>query len=252
MAAGRGYRWLVPLLLVVGCSRALTPGPSPPPPGTASTPAPSPPAAPPAPSTPSTSTPPPASAPPPTTTAKPRVETGQASWYGQQHHGKRTASGEIYDMHDLTAAHRTLPLGTRVLVTNTSTGDAVEVRINDRGPFAEGRIIDLSYAAGRMLGAVGRGVIPVRVQVLALPDGTPASGQPRLTIQVAAFASRDRAEAVRRKLAGDGFDAAIGESQVDGETYYRVRVGSYADHRAAEESARRLADRGYRAVIVDR
>jgi len=192
-------------------------------------------------------------APPPSTPSiRTRTETGQASWYGEQHHGKRTASGEIFDMHELTAAHRTLPLGTRVLVTNTSNGDAVEVRINDRGPFAEGRILDLSYAAGRVLGAVGPGVIPVRLKVVALPDGTPAAGDRRLTVQVAAFASRDRAEALRRDLSRDGFEAAVGESQVDGDTYYRVRVGTYADRRAAEDHARRLADRGYRAVIVER
>src|SRR5262245_3543980 len=87
--------------------------------------------------------------------------TGQASWYGRQHHGKRTASGETYDMNKLTAAHRSLPLGTRVLVTNVENGRTVEVRINDRGPYVADRVLDLSYAAARRLGAVGDGVIPV-------------------------------------------------------------------------------------------
>jgi rare lipoprotein A len=94
-------------------------------------------------------------------------QTGEASWYGRQHHGKRTASGEVYDMHQLTAAHRTLPLGTRVLVTNLDNGRTVEVRINDRGPFVARRVLDLSYAAARRLGAVGDGVIPVGLKVLA-------------------------------------------------------------------------------------
>ena len=94
---------------------------------------------------------------------------GQASWYGRQHHGKRTASGETYDMNKLTAAHRTLPLGTRVLVTNRDNGRTVEVRINDRGPFRRNRVLDLSYAAARQLGAVGEGVIPVTLQVVTSP-----------------------------------------------------------------------------------
>ena len=91
---------------------------------------------------------------------------GEASWYGHPHHGKPTSSGEIYDMHKLTAAHRTLPLGTRVLVTNLDNGRTVEVRINDRGPFRRGRILDLSFAAARRLGAVGEGVIPVTLKIL--------------------------------------------------------------------------------------
>jgi rare lipoprotein A len=96
-------------------------------------------------------------------------QTGEASWYGEPHHGRTTASGETYDMSQLTAAHRTLPLGTRVLVTNLKNGRAVEVRINDRGPSVEGRIIDLSYAAARELGAVSGGTIPVRLRVISQP-----------------------------------------------------------------------------------
>jgi rare lipoprotein A len=129
-------------------------------------------------------------APAPTVASKPRAappaprppaprpgafeQTGEASWYGRQHHGKPTASGETYDMHKLTAAHRTLPLGTRVLVTNLENGRTVEVRINDRGPFAPGRVLDLSYAAARHLGAVGDGVISVGLTVLAV---SPADGK---------------------------------------------------------------------------
>ena len=97
--------------------------------------------------------------------------SGQASWYGHPHHGRRTSSGEVYDMNKLTAAHRTLPLGTRVLVTNRDNGRTVEVRINDRGPFRRGRILDLSYAAARQLGAIGDGVIPVTFKVLATSSG---------------------------------------------------------------------------------
>ena len=96
-------------------------------------------------------------------------EVGMASWYGAAHHGRWTASGEVFDMHQLTAAHRTLPFGTRVLVTNRDTSQSTEVRINDRGPFVKGRILDVSYAAARVLGAVGPGTIPVRVRVLSVP-----------------------------------------------------------------------------------
>jgi rare lipoprotein A len=94
------------------------------------------------------------------------VQTGTASWYSDAHHGKKTASGEVYDMGKLTAAHRTLPMGTRVRVTNVDNGRSVVVRINDRGPFKGGRILDLSQAAARELGALGAGVFTVRIDVL--------------------------------------------------------------------------------------
>ena len=94
------------------------------------------------------------------------VQTGAASWYGQAHHGKKTASGEAFDMYALTAAHRSLPLGTRIRVTNVANGRAVDVTINDRGPAIPGRIIDLSYGAARALGAVGDGVFRVRIAIL--------------------------------------------------------------------------------------
>jgi rare lipoprotein A len=96
-------------------------------------------------------------------------QTGRTAWYGAQHQGRRTASGARFDMYQLTAAHRTLPLGTRVRVTNLENGRAVNVRVNDRGPVGRGRILDLSYAAARALGAVGAGVVRVRLEVLAAP-----------------------------------------------------------------------------------
>ncbi len=113
-------------------------------------------------------------------------QTGKASWYGRRHHGRLTASGETYNMNALTAAHPTLPLGTRVLVTNLSNGRSVRVRINDRGPIIRGRIIDLSYGAARELGAVSDGTFLVRVRVLSTSppraqdadDPTPADSAP--------------------------------------------------------------------------
>jgi rare lipoprotein A len=98
--------------------------------------------------------------------------TGFASWYGEPHHGRPTSSGEVFDKTKLTAAHRTLPFGARVAVTNLDNGRTVEVRVNDRGPFVNGRLIDLSEAAARSLGGIGAGLIRVRLRVVALPDGT--------------------------------------------------------------------------------
>jgi rare lipoprotein A len=110
-----------------------------------------------------------ATVPPP----RPATETGRASWYGEAHHGLATASGERFDMNALTAAHRTLPFGTRLRVVNLDNDREVEVRINDRGPVAPGRIIDLSYAAARALGAVGTGVVSVRLIVVGGPGMAP-------------------------------------------------------------------------------
>src|SRR5262245_33617586 len=98
--------------------------------------------------------------------AKRHTETGIASWYGKAHHGRRTASGERFDMNALTAAHRTLAFGTMVRVTDLGSGKSVEVRINDRGPTVKGRVIDLSYAAARKLGIVARGTARVEITVI--------------------------------------------------------------------------------------
>jgi rare lipoprotein A len=103
------------------------------------------------------------------TPPKPRskhAQRGDASWYGPGFHGKKTASGEIYDQTKLTAAHKTLPLGSKARVTNLENGSTVEVQINDRGPFIEGRIIDLSKAAAWALGFVEAGIVPVRVEMV--------------------------------------------------------------------------------------
>jgi len=108
---------------------------------------------------------------PATVSAQPGTRVvGLASWYGQRHHGRSTASGETYDMHRLTAAHRTLPFGTRLRVTSVENGRSVVVRVNDRGPHVAGRLLDLSFAAAKALGMVGNGVARVEVVVLAGGD----------------------------------------------------------------------------------
>jgi rare lipoprotein A len=134
------------------------------------------------------------------------VQEGMASWYGKEFHGKKTSSGEIYDMYEITAAHKTLPLGTYVKVENLSNLREVIVRINDRGPFVAGRIIDLSYTAGRRIGLVGPGVAKVRLVALSRKVGRIKSGdgyvplveagnfrQGQFTVQVGAFENKDNA-----------------------------------------------------------
>jgi len=178
-------------------------------------------------------------------------EVGYASWYGSRHQGKRTASGEIYDMNQLTAAHRTLPFGTRVLVTNRDTSQSAEVRVNDRGPFVKGRILDVSYAAARQLGAVGAGTFPVRLRVIALPGtGSDApGGDGTFTVQVGSFTSRARAEALRDAV---GSEATIAESTVAGTTVYRVRIGSFPDRAQAAPTVRTLTARGFTPLLLSR
>lgn len=178
-------------------------------------------------------------------------EVGYASWYGAQHQGKRTASGEVYDMNQLTAAHRTLPFGTRLLVTNRDTSQSAEVRVNDRGPFVKGRILDVSYAAARQLGAVGAGIFPVRLRVIALPGtgwDTPG-GDGTFTVQVGSFTSRARAEALRDAV---GSEATVTESTVAGATVYRVRVGAFPDRAQANPTASTLTARGFTPLILSR
>jgi rare lipoprotein A len=106
----------------------------------------------------------------PTPSQPTTMETGLASWYGPKFHGKLTASGEVFNQEQFTAAHPTLPWGSRVRVTNLDNGKSVEVRINDRGPFRRGRIIDVSRAAARALGMVARGITAVRVEWLSDPE----------------------------------------------------------------------------------
>jgi rare lipoprotein A len=230
------------VLVLAGCTKAVVPPPPPPPLV--------PPPPPPSPAVPPTPTPPPPAA---------REERGLASWYGMPHHGRPTSSGERFDMNALTAAHRTLPLGTLVMVTNRDTGRSVEVRINDRGPFVESRVIDLSYAAARAIGALGSGVIPVTIRVVRLPpvsgpDGPRAreTAQAIFGVQVGAYARQERAEEVRQALAGDlGIPAFLMETGSAGEVTYRVRAGSWLERARAEEAAERLRERGYSAIVIE-
>jgi rare lipoprotein A len=172
------------------------------------------------------------------------VQEGVASWYGADFHGKRTSNGETYDMYALTAAHKTLPLGVYVKARNKRNNREVVVRINDRGPFVQERIIDLSYTAARQVGITDTGTAPVRIEALGYrgdPGGTayrpPASYDAgSYGIQVAAFTdsanARRMAEQMRRRYGS----SSIQEAQVKGTLFFRVRVGQYLSLRKAEEA----------------
>ena len=177
------------------------------------------------------------------------TETGTASWYGPGFHGNRTSSGEIYDQYQMTAAHQTLPLGTRVSVTNLQNGREIEVRINDRGPFAKSRVIDLSYAAARSLGMLGPGTVPVRIEVLGGQRAALASLA--YTIQVGSFVDRDNALRLQGALAKrfDGVHVATLEGQSG--RYYRVRLGRFVRREEAVRMARSVAPLGLLPIIME-
>ncbi len=158
-------------------------------------------------------------------------------------------------MRDMTAAHRTLPFGTRIAVTNLSNSREAEVRINDRGPFVAGRFLDLSFGAASALNAVEAGVVPVKIRVVAQPAEpsavAPATVTPnRFSVQVGAFARRTQADKLREAVASDGSLAYVLETVVGGEPLFRVRVGPFRDKPAAQAAADRLAARGYLAVVI--
>ena len=176
-------------------------------------------------------------------------QTGVASWYGPGFHGQPTSSGAIYDQYGMTAAHPTLPLGTRARVTNLDTGKAVEVLINDRGPFAKGRVIDLSHAAARELGMLGPGTARVSIDVVARPP----NGASHVTycVQVGAFSEEEKAHALRARLAPRYDDVYISPVQTHPERMYRVRVGPYAERTRAETRAVELSQLGLPAVVTE-
>lgn len=174
-------------------------------------------------------------------------EVGVASWYGNEFHGRPTSSGEVFDQNDLTAAHRTLPFGTHVMVTNLANDRSVVVRINDRGPFVRGRIIDLSYAAARVLGLIGPGTGLVRLEVLGGADSPPA-GPAEVWVQVGAFSVQENAHKLKRELERTYAGVTVSALKTDRGVYYRVRIRT--DEGAAAGLARRLAAGGYPVIIV--
>jgi rare lipoprotein A len=165
------------------------------------------------------------------------TQTGVASWYGVPYDGRHASSGEIFDMRKLTAAHRTLPFDTWLEVSNLENGKSVTVRINDRGPFVGGRIIDLSLAAAGEIDMVRSGTARVRLKVIRAP-------QPEYAVQVGAFSDRARADAFRKTL-------ALPEARVIQEqTLWRVVVGKEMTRDAAEALAVQIRQSGREALVV--
>lgn len=179
-----------------------------------------------------------------------KVEFGWASWYGGKFHGRRTSSGEVYNMYQLTAAHRTLPMGTRVMVTHLKNRRSVMVTINDRGPFVKGRIIDLSYAAARGLEMAEEGVARVRVEILdkRLPLPHPAEGP--FTVQVGSFIQRSNAVRLMEELKKVHGGVHITVLKTSEAKYYRVRLGRFNKREEAYKFAVRLAKKGYATFIA--
>jgi rare lipoprotein A len=183
----------------------------------------------------------------------PPRQTGVASWYGPGFHGQPTASGATYNQYDLTAAHQTLPLGSRVLVTNLNNGKSTEVLVNDRGPFVKDRIIDLSHAAAESLDIIGPGTAPVRIEVIEAPYRIQAiRSSLDYTLQVGSFIRLENAEHMRDRLRPLFSEIAILPTRSADRTYYRVQVGTFANRAAAEERARVLADSGYSVIIMEK
>lgn len=166
------------------------------------------------------------------------AERGVASWYGPGFHGRKTANGEIYDMHKLTAAHRTLPLGSVVEVRSLTSGRAVTVRVNDRGPFAKNRILDLSQAGAQTLGMIGNGTDQVEIRVVAYQGRPGAMGF--LRVQVASFAEQANAQALASRLRGQYTDVRVEAVELSGGRRYRVHVGRFTSEQQAEAVASRL------------
>lgn len=158
------------------------------------------------------------------------TEVGEASWYGHPFHGRLTASGEVYDMNRMTAAHPSLPFGTRLRVENLDNGRATTVEVNDRGPFARGRILDLSRQAARELEMIGPGTARVRLTVLETPEP-----QRCWWVQAGAFREESNARELRDRLAARGHSVTVVEGS---QGLHRVRIGPLDD----PDTARRVAD----------
>ncbi|MGI9309971.1 MAG: septal ring lytic transglycosylase RlpA family protein [bacterium] len=201
----------------------------------------------------------------PMKSARGHVERGVASWYGRKFHGRRTSSGERYDMFAMTAAHPTLPLPTYVRVTNLDNGKSVVVKVNDRGPFLHNRILDLSYVAAHKLDIARHGTGRVEVRALEPDANAPSAnvaaqgdyaggeriGDGVILIQVGAYAERDNARAMRRLLDEAGYPLApLTRAQTSGATLYRVRVGPYASRAEARDQQRKLEAMLGRAVAL--
>lgn len=171
-------------------------------------------------------------------------EVGKASWYGKDFHGRKTASGEVYNMYGVSAAHKTLPLGTQIKVTNLENGRTATMIVNDRGPFVHGRVLDLSYGAAKKLGTVERGVAQVRITAVgsySRPSKTANTNIKYYHVRVGAFADRGNAERTHRKLLAAGYSGAVIKTvSRDGRKLHIVQAGSFTSRDKAESVQMRL------------
>ena len=176
-------------------------------------------------------------------------EEGLASWYGPGFHTQKTSSGEVYDMYDMTAAHKVLPMQTMVRVQNLENGKSADLRVNDRGPFVSGRCVDLTEAGAKALGVVGPGTARVRLTVLGGAGMSPeavvaAVARETFYVQVGAFTVQANAERLAKELKGGGYPSTrVQEAVVNGVRYWRVQAGAFAGVEHANEGLARLADR---------
>ncbi len=189
-------------------------------------------------------------------------QKGIASWYGNKFHGRRTSSGEDYNMYAMTAAHKTLPIPVYVEVKNTDNGRSAIVKVNDRGPFHEGRIIDLSYAAATKLGVAQAGTANVEIRVVTSEQdkirqrsnevvSSPVGGDGKLYVQVAAFTTEENALQHLGKLQGDGFnDVRLHIESRKGKAVYRVRIGPLPSEHVAEQVLAQLKQSNYQNLKI--
>jgi rare lipoprotein A len=199
-------------------------------------------------------------------TPLPRVEEGwsergMASWYGHPFHGRLTANGERYDMNKLSCAHKTLPIGTIIRVQNRANGRHLHLRINDRGPYVRGRIIDCSREAAAELGFLEDGLAPVRIDVVKRGTGQTLQyreppgkmGSPEgyeYTLQLGAFNDPGLARSMAVRLRREGERPRIEEAWVKGQRFFRVRVGGYPSKASAAAAAALLYGRGHDVYIA--
>jgi rare lipoprotein A len=172
-------------------------------------------------------------------------ETGTASWYGRESHGRATASGEVFDMEGMSAAHRTLPLGTVIRVTNLDNFKSVTVKVNDRGPFVRNRIIELSYGAARELNFIAQGTAQVKIETLE-----PVNGGASYTVQAAVFTEEESARALKDRLTKKFEQVSIVPFETSLGKLYRVRVGSYGTEEKAELVASKLKLEGLEPFVL--
>ncbi len=167
----------------------------------------------------------------------PQNQTGPASWYGSKYHGRTTSSGERYNKNDMTAAHKTLPFGTKVKVTNLSNNESVVLRINDRGPFVGKRIIDVSEVAARKLGMHQKGIAKVKVEIVEYKGKTIAAAEPATySIEKGTYTSKELALQQTQKLKAfdESIDVEVTEADEQGAKVHRLKIGKFADKKEAE------------------